>query len=367
MISVVRGQSEREGKSLQLGLDHAIQARVEDVLERTVTRWRAKSASALVLDPRNGAIIAMGVAPGFDANKFPEVPAALTRNRLVTDTYEPGSTFKVVTVAASLSERIVTPRTTFTLASSIRVADRTIGEAHPRPTQRFMVAEILARSSNVGTIRLAQKLGPRRLAKWIRRFGFGRRTGIDYAGETPGIVIPVEQWSGSTIGNVPLGQGIAVTPIQMAAAYATIANRGVWVEPHLVERIGGGKHQPPKRRRVFSKVVATQLAEMLRGVVDEGGTGTAADVKGYSVAGKTGTAAKPDRTGYSDSRYVASFVGFVPASAPRLVILVTVDEPRRSIWGGVVAAPAFGEIAEFALTHLEVPPDNRRGAQARKE
>jgi cell division protein FtsI (penicillin-binding protein 3) len=280
------------------------------------------------------------------------------RNRAVTDTYEPGSTFKVVTVGGVLSEGLVTPRTAFTLPHEIHVADRIIHDAEPRGTERFTVAQILSRSSNVGAITLAERLGSARLASWVSRFGFGRRTGIDFPGESGGIVLPLDKWSGSTIGNVPIGQGIAVTPVQMASAYAAVANRGVWVRPHLVDHVAGGGKPSLHPRRIVSRGVARELVQMLKGVVAEGGTGYLAAVPGYQVAGKTGTAAKPDpRGGYSDSRYVASFVGMVPASRPRLVILVAVDEPGGAIFGGVVAAPAFEQIARFDLQYLEVPPD----------
>jgi cell division protein FtsI/penicillin-binding protein 2 len=219
------------------------------------------------------------------------------------------------------------------------------------------VAHILSHSSNIGAITLAERLGKERLAAWISRFGFGRRTGIDFPGESPGIVLPVGQWSGSTIGNVPIGQGIGVTAIQMASVYASMANHGVWVEPHLVDHVSGGARASVKRRRIVTPHVSAQLVTMLRDVVSEG-TGTLAAVPGYTVAGKTGTAQKPDgKGGYSSSRYVASFVGMVPATRPRLVILVMVDEPRGAIWGGVVAAPAFSQIARFDLQYLEVPPD----------
>src|SRR4029077_2819890 len=210
--------------------------------------------------------------------------------------------------------------------------------------ETMSVSQILSRSSNVGAITLAEKLSQHRLGQRISRFGFGHLTGIDFPGESPGIVLPEDKWSGSSIGNIPIGQGIAVTPIQMASAYAAIANRGVWVRPHLVERIGASASTRPTRRRIVSPWGASELMAMLKNVVAEG-TGTLAAFPGYKVAGKTGTAAKPDpQGGYSDTRYVASFVGVVPASRPRLVILVSVDEPRGAIWGGVVAAPAFAEI-----------------------
>jgi cell division protein FtsI (penicillin-binding protein 3) len=221
------------------------------------------------------------------------------------------------------------------------------------------VAEILSRSSNVGAITIAERLTQRHLAHWIARFGFGKRTGIDFPGESQGIVPPEDKWSGSSIGNIPIGQGIAVTPIQMASAYAAIANRGTWVRPHLVDHIGDGNTVRPTRRRVVSPWVASQVMAMLKNVVAEG-TGMLAAVPGYQVAGKTGTASKVDsQGGYSDSRYVASFVGVVPASRPRLVILVSVDEPKGAIWGGTVAAPAFAQIAKFDLQYLDggVQPD----------
>jgi cell division protein FtsI/penicillin-binding protein 2 len=219
------------------------------------------------------------------------------------------------------------------------------------------VAQILSHSSNVGVITLAIQLQRQKLSEWIERFGFGAKTGVDYPGETRGIVLPPDEWSGSTIGNVPIGQGIAVTPLQMVAAYGAIANDGTWLEPHLVDRVVGDERTKPRTRRVISKRTAAQLTRMLRGVVEEG-SGTTAQIDGYRVAGKTGTAAKPDPTGgYSKSRYVASFVGFAPASNPEIVVLVTVDEPKGAIWGGTVAAPAFAEIGQFALEYLEIPPD----------
>ena len=358
VLDVVSSTPEREGRSVYLTLDHSIQANAETILRQTIQRWHAKGATAIVLEPHTGRILGMAVAPTFDANLFPRASHQLQRNRAITDTYEPGSTFKIVTAAAALSERLVSPGTTFTLPYSIQVSDRVIHDAEPRPTETMTVGEILSRSSNVGAITLARLLGPERLSRWIDRFGFGRLTGIDFPGESPGIVLPVSRWSGSTIGNVPIGQGIAVTPIQMAAAYAAVANRGVWVEPHLVDHFANGARPRVAHRRIISTKVAHELVAMLENVVLEG-TGTEAQVPGYNVAGKTGTAAKPDGLGgYSTSKYVASFVGAVPASAPRLLILVMVDEPHGQIFGGLIAAPAFEQIARFDLQYLEVPPDN---------
>jgi cell division protein FtsI/penicillin-binding protein 2 len=361
VIDVQQQRPETPGRDVFLTLDHTIQANAEEVLRETVHKWNAKSASAIVLDPRTGAVLAMAVQPGYNANSFPSAARDLQRNRTVTDTYEPGSTFKLVTVAAALSDRLVSPSTRFTLPYSLRVADRVVHDAEPRGTVNYSVAQILAHSSNIGAIELAQMLGKTRLSSWIDRFGFGRVTGIDYPGESPGIVLPPDKWSGSTIGNVPIGQGIAVTPVQMAAAYAAIANRGVWSRPHLVDHVAGGGRPSLDRHRLVSPATASDLMMMLKDVVAEG-TGTYAAMPGYQVAGKTGTAQKPDsRGGYATGRYVASFVGIVPASRPRLVVLVTVDEPQGAIWGGVVAAPAFQQIARFDLQYLEVPPDAPTG------
>jgi len=357
VIDVQNEQPEIPGKNVYLTLDHSIQANAEEVLRETVHKWSAKSASAIVLDPRTGAILAMATQPGYDANRFPSVPSDLQRNRTITDTYEPGSTFKLMTVAGALSERIVSPTTRFTLPYQLHVADRIIHDAEERGTVNYSVAQILAHSSNIGAITLAEMLGRTRLSSWISKFGFGRTTGVDFPGESPGIVLPPDKWSGSTIGNVPIGQGIAVTPVQMAAAYAAIANRGVWSRPHLVDHVAGGGRPSLNHRRLVAPRIAKQLMMMLKDVVAEG-TGMYAAMPGYQVAGKTGTAQKPDASGgYATGRYVASFVGIVPASRPRFVILVTVDEPRGAIWGGVVAAPAFQQIARFDLQYLEVPPD----------
>jgi cell division protein FtsI (penicillin-binding protein 3)/stage V sporulation protein D (sporulation-specific penicillin-binding protein) len=345
----------REGKAAFLTLDHTIQANAERVLRATAARWHAKSATAIVLDPKTGGVLAMAMQPGYDANQV--ATRGLQGNQAVADVFEPGSVFKVVTIAGALSEGLVTPRTTFTLPYSIKVADRVIHDAEPRGTETMTVAQILQRSSNVGTVTIARTLlREERLKRWIQQFGFGTRTGIDFPGESAGL-LPT-YWSGSTIGNVPIGQGISVTAIQLASVYAAIANGGVWKQPHLVDHVQGEKPASIRARRILSPGVDRQLLTMLKGVVSDTGTGAAAGVPGYSVAGKTGTAQKPSPNGgYAAGKYVATFVGMVPASDPRLVILVTVDEPRLAIFGGVVAAPAFAQIAAFDLQYLEVPPD----------
>jgi cell division protein FtsI/penicillin-binding protein 2 len=358
-IDTVSMTPERQGRDVFTTIDSKIQANAEQVLRQTIRQWHAKSATAIVLDPHTGAVIAMAQAPGYDANNSSRVPQALLTNHAVTDVFEPGSVFKVVTVAGALTEGLVTPDSEFTLPPCIQVADKCIHDAEQRGTEKMTVAKILSYSSNVGAITIAEKLGASQLMNWIDRFGFGKSTGLDFPGESVGIVPSYPtQWSGTTIGNVPIGQGIAVTPIQIASAYAAIANGGVWIQPHLVDRVGGRTLHGFKHRRVVSPAVDQELKTMLTGVVDEhGATGNAAQIPGYTVAGKTGTAQIPGPHGYTTGKYVASFVGMVPVKSPRLVVLVSVEEPHDQIFGGVVAAPAFAEIAKFDLQYLGVPPD----------
>ncbi len=300
-LDVIESKRVEQGKDVFLTIDSRLQARVEEVLEETLEIWAAEAVTAVVIDTRSGGVLALGQAPGFDANLFPDVPAEQFRTRAVTDTYEPGSTFKVVTAAAAIDDGMVTPASSFTLPAELEVADRIIHEAEERDTETMTVTEILSRSSNVGAVMLALNLGKERLGWWIDRFGFGHHVGIDFPGESAGIVLPPKRWTGSTIGNVPIGQGIAVTPLQMASVYAAIANGGVWIRPHFAERVGDERLPKPDRQRVIKRSTARQLIDMMRDVVDDG-TGTEAEVSGYTVAGKTGTAAKPDASGgYSDT------------------------------------------------------------------
>jgi cell division protein FtsI (penicillin-binding protein 3)/stage V sporulation protein D (sporulation-specific penicillin-binding protein) len=366
-IEVMRQTPAAQGENLYTTLDHTIQAQAEQVLRKTVREWGAKDGTAIVLDPLTGGILAMAQTPIYNDNDTPLVPAADTRNRAVTDTYEPGSTFKLVTITGALSEGLVTPRTSFVLPYQFQYGpclQCTVHDAEFRPTERLTVAQILSQSSNVGAVTIAKKLGPEGLSRWIQRFGFGSLTGIDFPGESAGFVLPLSQWSETTIGNVPIGQGISVTPIQMASVYAAVANGGVWIQPHLVERIGDRAPAQWRRRRLMSATVDAEVKTMLTGVVaDPGATGNEAKIPGYTVAGKTGTAQVADGHGYSTTDYTASFVGMVPASHPRLVVLVKVDDPRGSIYGGVVSAPAFAAIAKFDLQYLEIPP-NATGSRA---
>ncbi len=352
-LRVLETEKPVSGTSVRLTIDADIQFEAEQVLRRTVTSFAAEAATAIVLDPRNGEVLAMANYPLVDDHVFGVEPE-FERNRAVTDAYEPGSIFKAVTISGALSDGLTTPSTRYRLAPTIKVADRVIHEAHARGTVTYTTRDILVNSSNVGAVTIGMDMGKRGLLKWVDRFGFGAPTGIDFPGEVEGIV--PRQWSGSTIGNLPMGQGIAVTPLQMACAFGVLADKGMWVQPHLVAQIGTEVTPRARRHRVVSAKVARQMLSMLTDAVDEG-TGTEARIAGYEVAGKTGTAQKPlpDGSGYSEYAYVASFVGVVPADHPRLVVLVSVDEPHP-IWGGVVAAPAVKEIASFALAHLEIAP-----------
>ena len=342
----------RPGRPLRLTIDAVLQRHVEGVLAATAERYRARGASAVVVDPRDGAVLALASWPSAAPDRSLELGPDVRRNRAVEDAYEPGSTFKPFTVAAALSDRVISPLASFDLPPTIRVADRVIGEAHPRGWERMSVADILARSSNVGTVTIGLELGARRFARWVDRFGFGRPTGIGLPGESPGIVPRLRDYSGSSMGNLPIGQGLAVTPLQLVAAYTALADHGVLHEPYLI----AGQRRPGKR--VLRRSVADTVARMLEGVVGPNGTGAEAQIPGYRIAGKTGTSQKPDPlTGtYSKTRYVASFVGFAPVGDPRLLVLVAIDEPQGEIYGGVVAAPAFEQIVSFALSYLGVPP-----------
>jgi cell division protein FtsI (penicillin-binding protein 3) len=351
-VSIVDVKRAEPGEDVKLTLDATLQERVEAVLADVGQTYRPAGATALVMDPRSGALLALANWPRVDANDISAAPPYARQNRAVAAAYEPGSTFKAITVAGALQERLVSPSTPFDIPPQIQVADRTIKDAEDHGYETLTVARILAQSSNIGAVKIGMRLGPTRFDKWVRDFGFGKATEIDLPGESPGIVLRPKQYSGSSMGNLPIGQGIAVTPIQMAQAYSAIADGGVMHQPYVVD----GNRKPGKR--VLSKGTATQVAKMLEGVLGPGGTASEAAIPGYTLAGKTGTAQKADpvRGGYSKFKYVASFIGFAPARNPRLLVAVMVDEPQGAIYGGVVAAPAFQKILSFALPYLKIPP-----------
>jgi cell division protein FtsI (penicillin-binding protein 3) len=346
-----------DGEDIQLTLDPLLQEKTERVLAEVGETYAPKGATAIVVDPTDSQILAMANWPPVDPGDLAAASSEDLMNRATGFTYEPGSTFKAFTVSAALEEKLVTPASSFVLPPSIQVADRTIEDAEPRPTETLSVAQILAQSSNVGAVTIGEKLGAEKFSRWIDRFGFGRPTGVQFPAEEQGIVTPLDEYSGSTMGNLPIGQGISVTPMQMVAGYTAIANGGILRPPQLIERIGDEAVEEPHGRRVIEAGVAAQVREMLEGVLAPGGTASEVEVPGYKLAGKTGTAQVAEDGGYSETKFVASFIGFAPARDPKLLAAVIVDQPQGDIYGGSVAAPAFGKIAAFALPYLGVAPE----------
>lgn len=346
------------GSHLVLTIDRDIQYAAERALQKTIDESGALGATAIVMDPRTGEILAMASRPSFDPNDLKDANATTMRNRAITDVYEPGSVNKVVTASAVLTEKVIGPKAGIWVPTQIRVADATFKDEHSQGSRSMDLAEILRVSSNVGTIRLAQMLGPERLDRYFERFGYGRPTGLGLPGEASGLIGSAGRWS-TSLPTMAIGQGLSVTPLQMIRVFATIANGGVAVEPVIVSGWSapdGTRHQTPspRRSRIIASDVAAQVRQMLTGVV-RSGTGTLAAVAGYDVAGKTGTAQKPSPYG-GYSGHVASFIGFLPAKAPELVISVSIDQPGGSVYGGVAAAPAFRSIAESAVRVLRIPP-----------
>lgn len=356
------GGSEPEpGSSLHLTLDATIQHLAERELARGVIESGARAGTIVLLDPADGAVLAMASYPTVDLNRFPDVPAEHWRNRAILDAYEPGSTFKMVTAAAALEANRVDPADVFdcemggiTLAG-VRIRDH-------KPFGRLTLREVMARSSNVGAIKVGLAAGEERLAAMISAFGFGRPSGVDLPGERGGDVRPVERWWPLTKAYFSFGQGLTVTPLQLANSFAAVANGGTLYRPRVVAAVESPEGQvervaPEVLGRPVSAATARQLERMLEAVVD-GGTGRRAGIPGYRVAGKTGTAqkAEPDGRGYSRNRFVASFVGFAPARRPRLVGVVVLDEPWPRYHGGEVAAPLFARAVEPALLYLGVAP-----------
>ena len=346
------------GNTIKLTLDSRLQAEVEQVLAGVGATYAPKGATAIVMNPNTGAILALANWPAVNANNISGASPQDLQDRAVEFPYEPGSTFKVVAVAGALQDGTITPSTQFDIPPYLQVYNRQIRDAESHGYETLTVAQILQYSSNIGADEIARsKLGPRRFNDWVHRFGFGQRTGVDLPGEERGLVPAYSHWSGTTIATLPFGQGLEATPIQIAAAYAAIANGGILRRPHIVQSVGGKPVAMPRGRRIISTRVASQLRTMLRGVYADGGTASGAAIPGWDLAGKTGTASVVVNGKYSDSQYIASFVGFVPASAPKLEVMVVVDEPSRgSIYGGAVAAPAFAQIVGSSVPYLGINP-----------
>jgi cell division protein FtsI (penicillin-binding protein 3) len=344
------------GDDIRLTLDAELQSRTEDVLAQIGATYDPAGATAVVMNPRSSEVLALANWPPVDLTDLGDASPDDLTNMATGFTYEPGSTFKAFTVAAALEEGQVTPDTVFYLPPTIQVADRVIEESHDRGPVSLSVADILAQSSNVGAVKIGLEVGADAFDRWIRRFGFGEPSGVQLPAEEQGILPALDDYSGSTMGNLPIGQGLSVTPMQMAAAYSAIANGGVLRSPRLVAEAGGEAIPRDDGTRVISEHTAAQLRDMLEGVLAPGGTASEVSVPGYRLAGKTGTAEKANEGGYSESKFIASFVGFAPVENPRLLAVIVVDEPKGSYYGGEVAAPAFGQIAEFALPYLGIPP-----------
>ena len=366
-------QQPRPGKDIILTIDEVIQHIAEKELDKALAEYRAQGGVCIVMEPQTGALLALTVRsgatgrPSFNPNTPQQHKPAEWRNRAVTDVFEPGSIFKPFLAAAALEERAVHPMERIDCsAGSIQVADRVIKDAHKSGVITF--TDVISESSNVGTIKVAMRLGRERFYKYITAFGFGKKTGLDMPGEIIGLVKDYRLWSGVSIGSIAIGQEIGVTPIQIAAAYSALANNGTLMKPYIVAEVAdreSGERKKYAPRPVGSPVsgeTCKKLNKMLQRVV-EAGTGQQAQPAGYTAAGKTGTAQKIDqKTGlYSKENYVSSFVGFAPAGAPKLVILVMIDSPVGVVWGGSVAAPVFKAVAEQGLAYLQVPPDNVGG------
>ena len=352
----------KPGQTVVLTIDQTIQYQAEQALQAAVQRSRAKSGTVIVLDPRSGEILALANAPTFDPNKVSEAKPETRSNWALQNIYEPGSTFKVVAFSAALEKKLakVDDRIDCQMGA-ITVAGRVVHDHHPFGS--LTIAEALAKSSNVAAIKLGMRVGDPTMYDYIKRFGFGSKTGIELPGETNGILRKVERWQPSSIGSIAIGQEVGVTPVQMVSAFGALANDGVRIAPHLIREVrdAGGNviyRAQPEQRRVISAETAIALRGMLEGVTLNG-TAKQAQLDGYSAAGKTGTAQKidPKTKTYSATKFVGSFVGFAPVSNPQVVIIVVIDEPAGAYHGGDVAAPIFREVAEQVLPTLNIMPD----------
>lgn len=350
-----------DGQDIVLTIDKDIQYQAQIALTEAVQTWGASAGSVIVMNPKTGEILAMASVPQFNPNDFGAYGSDSYRNRPIVDTYEPGSTIKSLTAAAVMDKGLFEPTSVFELAPTIEVGGRTIHESHDRATVNWSLTEIVTNSSNVGSVVIGMALGEDDLYAYFSRFGMTEKTGVDYPGEVRGWLPTTDLWSSSSIGTIPFGQGISVTPLQLARALGAIANGGSLVTPHFLAEVPGSSDAVPiwpVEDGVIAPETAAAMRLVLTDVVNEG-TGSAAAVAGYQVGGKTGTAQKArtdGRAGYEPGKYVASFSGFIPAEDPQILIVVTIDEPSNSIYGGTVAAPTFSRIAQFSVEHLKIPP-----------
>lgn len=347
----------RPGLDVVTTFDREIQYQAQAALRQAVEDNGAKGGTVVVMDPVTGDIYAMVSYPWFDPNRFTEFEAGNRRNRAVTDTWEPGSVNKIITAAAAIETGAVSLQERLSVPATRRVGGFTIHDSHSHATMRMTLGDIIAQSSNIGSSLVADRVGSGRLQRFFARFGYGRATGVGLPGEAGGVLPGIEEWNDVTRATVSFGQGVSVTPLQMATVYATVANDGVWVRPRVVRgTLGSADVLRPSAasptRRVLSSETANMLTRMLAFVVEDG-TGGNAQIPGYQVAGKTGTTKKLDRHGRYTDRYVASFIGFLPAAEPRVVVTAIIDEPD-TVYGGIAAAPLFQDVARFAIQRLGI-------------
>ena len=360
----------REGDSIELTLDQNIQHMVEKELKKIMDEFNPRGAWCVVERVRSGEILAMASLPDYDLNHFGTASDNVKLNRAISYVYEPGSTMKAASFAAALNEGLVSPHTMFgTEGGAWLYKGHVLHDCHDYGT--MTVADGLKKSSNILTAKLAIMLGRKRLYRYLCDFGIGRKTGIELPGEEGGIFHPLNRWSGLSLTRIPIGQGVAVTALQMLGVYCAIANDGYLMKPHVIKRIIDceGKTVYEARPQVVSQAIRPEISrimcKLLERVTENGGTGTKAQIEGFKVAGKTGTAQKPTRGGYSHTKYMSSFVGFFPAERPEIGIIVVVDEPKKSHYGGTVAAPAFGAIGENVARYLNIRPVSGREARER--
>jgi cell division protein FtsI/penicillin-binding protein 2 len=350
-ISETQVKPTLSGRTIALTIDAPLQQEVEQVLAGVGAAYHPKAATAIVMDPDNGQILALANWPRMNPN---HVALADSSDMAVGFSYEPGSTFKAITVSGALQDGVVRPSTSIPVPSQLNVDGYTITDAELHPNETLSVAQILKISSNIGADEIAQRLGPQRFDSWVHRFGFGKLTGVDLPGEQEGVVKHWWQYSPVSMFNLPFGQGESVTPIQMAAAYSAIANGGILRSPSIVRSVGGVAKRPAKETRIISPTAAYQLRNMLRGVLGEGGTASGAAIKGYDLAGKTGTAQVVINGKYSNTLFDSSFIGMVPASHPKLVVAVVADQTTQ--FGGSIAAPAFQKIVGWSVPYFGINP-----------
>jgi cell division protein FtsI/penicillin-binding protein 2 len=356
-----------DGHDIVLTIDKDIQYHAQTELAAAVKKWGAKGGSVVVMNPRNGEIYAMASTPGFNPNDYRKADAEGFRNRPISDAYEPGSTIKSLTAGAVIDKGLYKPDSMFELPSTLTVAGRTIHESHDRGTVDWSLSDIVTNSSNIGAVKLGLKLGKQGLYDYFAAFGLTEATGVDYPGEARGWLPKPSLWSSSSIANIPFGQGLSATPLQLCRAVGALANEGELVTPHFLMKVPEDPSMElswPKRRAVSAEAAKTTTG-MLKNVVVEG-TGKAAAVAGYEVAGKTGTAqvALKDGLGYAEGTYIASFIGYLPADDPQVLISVKIDEPTNAIFGGTVAAPLFSMLGQFSVEHLKIPPTTAKSQAA---